>query len=148
MIDICEIAQVQLSKAYIVSPSYPANIVGGVKCECQFKSNSKDGQILLRRLDLKVFWFLLIGFFLNISLWVIFKLPGNKNNELCNEAFLDIIENNKRSEKKCGYTRETGSIFGSGANELKFVFSTGEQQSWNDKGFWLELQGVLQLILK
>jgi hypothetical protein len=57
-IDICAITQVQLSRAYIVSPSYPANINGGVKCECEFKSNYKDGQILLRRLDMKVgLWF-------------------------------------------------------------------------------------------
>jgi hypothetical protein len=53
-IDICEITQVQLSRAYIVSPNYPSGLVSGTKCECTFKSNYKDGQILLRRLDMKV----------------------------------------------------------------------------------------------
>jgi hypothetical protein len=86
----------------------------------------------------KYFGFAILGFDLS-------KLPGNtKTNELCDDAFLNIVENNKRSERKCGYIRETGSIFGSGANELKFTFSTGEQQNLNDKGFWLELQGDLK----
>ncbi len=54
---------------------------------------------------------------------------------------MEIRENNKGLERKCGYVREAGSIFGSGASKLKLTFSASNKETWNDKGFWLEVIG-------
>lgn len=67
------------------------------------------------------------------------KLPDHKENEQCSEAYLEVLENNKYSERKCGYIKEPGSIYGSGAKKLKLSFVTGKRDLWFDNGFWLEV---------
>ena len=52
--DICGVSQSELSHAYIVSPSFPNIIKNGLNCECTLISNYENGQILLRRVDMKV----------------------------------------------------------------------------------------------
>ncbi len=52
---------------------------------------------------------------------------------------MEILENDKRVERKCGYEREAGSIFGSGANKLKLTYVTDPVNSLYDRGFWLEV---------
>ena len=52
---------------------------------------------------------------------------------------MEILENDKRVERKCGYEREAGSIFGSGANKLKLTYVTDPVNSIYDRGFWLEV---------
>ena len=76
------------------------------------------------------------------------KLPDQRENEQCNSAYLEIRENDKGSERKCGYVREAGSIFGSGASKLKLTFSASKKEAWNDKGFWLEVIGTENFFLK
>ena len=52
---------------------------------------------------------------------------------------MEVLENDKAIERKCGYNRETGSIFGSGANKLKLNFVTGDLGALYNYGFWLEV---------
>ena len=52
--DICGVVQSELSHAYIVSPSFPNRLSPGLNCECSLISNYENGQILLRRIDMKV----------------------------------------------------------------------------------------------
>lgn len=103
-----------------MTPNFPNRINPGTTCECVLSSNYENGQILLRRVDM--------------------KLPNDKSNEACTGAYLDILENDKRSERKCGYVREAGSIFGSGASKLKLSFVTSDANLY-DYGFWLEVIG-------
>ncbi len=66
----------------------------------------------------------------------------DQRDEQCNSAYLEIKENDKKvSERKCGYVREAGSIYGSGASKLKLTFSASKKEVWADKGFWLEVIG-------
>ena len=55
---------------------------------------------------------------------------------------MEILENDKGVDRKCGFVRETGSIFGSGAKNLKLNFVTHELPSSYDYGFWLEVLGI------
>jgi hypothetical protein len=68
-------------------------------------------------------------------------LPNDKENGGCNDAYLQVHENDKGTERKCGYVREAGSIFGSGANKLNLNFATNHLVNAYDKGFWLEVLG-------
>ena len=52
--DICAVAQSELSHAYIMTPS---KLMPNANCECTLTSNFENGQILLRRVDMKVFLF-------------------------------------------------------------------------------------------
>jgi hypothetical protein len=54
---------------------------------------------------------------------------------------LEITENDKGIDRKCGFVREAGSIFGSGSQKLKLSFVTTELPSTYDYGFWLEVLG-------
>ncbi|CAF0824560.1 unnamed protein product [Brachionus calyciflorus] len=117
--DICGSSRSELSHAYIVTPGFPNKLTAGSNCECTLTSNFENGQILLRRLDM--------------------KLPNDRENQNCGDTFLEINENNKSTEKKCGYVREAGSIFGSGSNKIKLNFATGSNDNFNDAGFWLEV---------
>lgn len=70
------------------------------------------------------------------------KLPGGKENSNCEGTYLEINENEVGIEKKCGYERETGSIFGSGAKSLKLSFVTSQDEMHRRaQGFWLEVMG-------
>lgn len=69
------------------------------------------------------------------------KLPDHKEHEQCSQAYLEVLENDKTSERKCGYVREAGSIYGSGAHKLKLTFHSESKDVWFDNGFWLEVIG-------
>lgn len=72
------------------------------------------------------------------------KLPGGNDNVNCDGSYLEINENEVGVEKKCGYERETGSIFGSGAKSLKLSFVTSLTETQRlAQGFWLEIMGNL-----
>ena len=71
-----------------------------------------------------------------------FKLPNDNANSQCTGGYLEILENDKRMERKCGYEREAGSIFGSGANKIKLTYVTDPVNSYYDRGFWLEVLGM------
>jgi hypothetical protein len=66
-------------------------------------------------------------------------------NHQCSDSYLEIHENNKGKERKCGYVREAGSIFGSGAKKLTLTFVTNDAARQHDNGFWLEVLGKLNL---
>jgi hypothetical protein len=62
----------------------------------------------------------------------------------CGETYLEINENEVGVERKCGYERETGSIFGSGAKSLKLNFVTSQSETQRlAQGFWLEVMGKI-----
>ena len=52
---ICGMSKAELSHAYIMTPNFPNHISAGTTCECTLTSNYENGQILLRRVDMKVF---------------------------------------------------------------------------------------------
>ncbi|RNA40899.1 hypothetical protein BpHYR1_010727 [Brachionus plicatilis] len=119
--NICANSRSELSHAYIVTPDFPNKLTAGANCECTLSTNFENGQILLRRLDM--------------------KLPNDHENQKCGGTYLEINENDKSTERKCGYVREAGSIFGSGSKKLKLNFYTGENDNFYDSGFWLEVLG-------
>lgn len=49
--DICGFSKSELTHAYIMTP---AKLSPGTSCECTLNSNYVNGQILLRRVDMKV----------------------------------------------------------------------------------------------
>jgi len=119
---ICGDSFSELSHAYIMTPNFPSKVNPGSNCECTLTSNFENGQILLRRVDM--------------------KLPNDRDNKACTGSYLEITENNKCTERKCGYEREVGSIYGSGASKLKLNFVTGTtEENFYDHGFWLEVLG-------
>lgn len=69
-------------------------------------------------------------------------MPNDKDG--CSDAYLEVHENNKGIERKCGYVREAGSIFGSGANKLKLSFVNNDANILHDNGFWLEVLGKVK----
>ena len=73
--DICGYSYSELSHAYITSPNFPNKIKPKENCECTLESNFESGQILLRRVDMKV----------NISL-------NNNNNNKLNYKFIFLIK--------------------------------------------------------
>jgi hypothetical protein len=52
-----------------------------------------------------------------------------------------VSESERGEEKKCGYVREPGSIYGSGANVLKLNFITDDLNRFDNNSFWLEVLG-------
>ncbi len=52
--DVCGIANTKLSHAYIVTPNLLNIASKKTECECTLTTNNKNGQILLRRVDMKV----------------------------------------------------------------------------------------------
>ena len=68
-------------------------------------------------------------------------MPNYYDNQQCGETYLDILENRKGTDRKCGYVREAGSIFGSGANKLQLKFMTSDFLKSVDNGLWLEILG-------
>jgi hypothetical protein len=48
-------SKAELSHAYLMTPNFPNHISAGTTCECTLTSNYENGQILLRRVDMKVF---------------------------------------------------------------------------------------------
>ncbi len=61
---VCGMSKAELSHAYLMTPNFPNHISAGTTCECTLTSNYENGQILLRRVDMKVF----INIFLNQNL--------------------------------------------------------------------------------
>jgi hypothetical protein len=102
--------------AYITTPNFPASIPSNANCECSLHSNYDNGQILLRRIDM--------------------KLPSSH----CDDGYLEVTELHGVSERKCGYIRDAGSIFGSGSSRLQLTFRTSPKAvQYHDAGFWLEI---------
>ena len=52
---VCGMSKAELSHAYLMTPNFPNHISAGTTCECTLTSNYENGQILLRRVDMKVF---------------------------------------------------------------------------------------------
>lgn len=52
--DICGASKAQLSHAYLMTPNFPSVINAGTNCDCVLSTNYEKGQILLRRVDMKV----------------------------------------------------------------------------------------------
>ena len=69
-------------------------------------------------------------------------MPSDRKNNECNGAYLEVSELNRGEEKKCGYVREPGSIYGSGANKMKLNFITDDSNRAYDNSFWLEVLGI------
>ena len=55
---VCGMSKAELSHAYLMTPNFPNSISAGTTCECTLTSNYENGQILLRRVDMKVFMIL------------------------------------------------------------------------------------------
>ena len=87
--DICGVSQSELSHAYIVSPSFPNVLKNGLNCECTLISNYENGQILLRRVDMKVSLYLIL-----IASKMTIHLKYNRSNScLCSSQAITIIRN-------------------------------------------------------
>lgn len=53
--DICGLSKSRLSHVYLMTPNFPSAINPGTNCDCTLSTSYEKGQILLRRIDMKVF---------------------------------------------------------------------------------------------